>query len=386
MPSRAAPMVTFVLLAAFSGAVAGAEPEFRPLFNGKDLSGWDGEAGLWRVKGGVIEGGHPDAGPINGSSWLILRDGEKDAILRDFHFRCEFRMGNFNSGVQYRSTRSHPKGFRVVGYQADLLNGFGTGQLYHEGHQGTGAGVGESVINEKGGKGIRAGQVADGKWLMNNKYYEKGEWTRVDVVCRGNHFSHFVNGYPVVEVIDRDDSTPDRRRRNDDGVIALQLHGGNGTEMRISFRELHLKTYTDRFGDAVRVFNGADLDGWKAPAGEKAWAVKPEEKDKAGRVRLVCDGSGKQPLVLAAEHGPAFLFRCQVKTDAWKPGEKAPFRGVDGWNLLEVTVRDGKAAVEYNGEPRKDVPAPVAGGKLALPGDAAAEYRNLVLIPILPAK
>ena len=32
---------------------------------------------------------HPDAGDINGSSWLILRDGEKDAILRDFHFRCE---------------------------------------------------------------------------------------------------------------------------------------------------------------------------------------------------------------------------------------------------------------------------------------------------------
>lgn len=90
--------------------------------------------------------------------------------------------------------------------------------------------------------------------------------------------------------------------------------------------------------------------------------------------------------MLAVDHGPAFLFRCQVKTDAWKPGEKAPFRGVDGWNLLEVTVRDGKAAVEYNGEPRKDVPAPVAGGKLALPGDASAEYRNFVLIPILPAK
>ena len=88
-----------------------AEPEFRSLFNGKDLTGWDGDAALWRIKDGVIEGGHPDAGPIKGSSWLILRDGEKDAILRDFHFRCDFKMGNFNSGVQYRSTRSHPKGF-----------------------------------------------------------------------------------------------------------------------------------------------------------------------------------------------------------------------------------------------------------------------------------
>jgi hypothetical protein len=49
-------------------------------------------------------------------------------------------------------------------------------------------------------------------------------------------------------------------------------------------------------------------------------------------------------------------------------------------------VRDGQASVEYNGEPRGDVPAPVVGGKVALPGAMAAEYRNLVLIPIAPAK
>jgi hypothetical protein len=242
-----------LLLACGVAPTFAAEPEFRPLFNGKDLAGWDGDAALWRIKDGVIKGGHSDAGPINGSSWLILRDGEKDAILRDFHLRCEFKMGNFNSGVQYRSTRSHPKGFRVVGYHADLLNGYGTGQLNHEGHQGAGVGVGESVINEKGGKGIHVGQVANGKWIMSKNYYEKGEWTRIDVFCRGNHFSHFVNGYPVVEVIDRDESTPDRRRRNDDGIIALQLHGGTGTEMCISFRNLFLKTYSDRFSDAVRL-------------------------------------------------------------------------------------------------------------------------------------
>lgn len=378
-------MRTLCFLVLLAAPCAADEPEFRPLFNGKDLSGWDAEPGLWRVKDGVIEGGHPDGGPIAGSTWLILRDGNADAVVRDFHFRCEFRMGEFNSGVQYRSTRLHPKTFNVGGYQADFLNGLGTGGLYHQSHSGPNVGVGESVVSEKG-KGVAVGQVADTKWLYPRKYYEKGEWTRCDVVCRGNHLTHFINGYPVVEYIDRDEATPDRKRRNDDGVIALQLHGGKGTDMRVSFRELHLKTYTDRFGDAVRVFNGADLDGWKAPTGEKAWAAKPAEKDKTGRVRLVCDGSGKQPLVLAAEHGPAFLFRCQVRTDVWKPGEKAPFRGVDGWNLLEVTVRGGKAAVEYNGEPRKDVPAPLAGGKLALPGDAAAEYRNLVLIPILPAK
>jgi hypothetical protein len=369
---------------------AADEPTFRPLFNGKDLTGWAGDTDLWRVKDGVIEGGQPDGSSIAQSTWLILREEDKDAVVRDFHFRCEFRMGEFNSGVQYRSTRLHPKTFGVGGYQADFLNGLGTGQLYHQTHQGANVGVGESVINENGGKGIPVGQFPDRNWLFKNKYYEKGEWTRIDVVCRGNHLSHFINGYPVVEYIDRDDSTADRKRRNDDGIIALQLHSGNGTDMRVSFRNLFLKTYSDRFGDAVRAFNDTDLAGWTVPKGETAWAVKPAAREPNGRLRgfgrLVCDGTGKQPLVLAGAYGLEFLFRCQVKTGVWKPSEKAPFRPVDDWSLLEATVRAGKARVEYDGMPRADIPAPVAGGKLTLPADVAAEYRNLVFLPIDQAK
>ena len=86
--------------------------------------------------------------------------------------------------------------------------------------------------------------------------------------------------------------------------------------------------------------------------------------------------------MLLAEHGPSYLFRCQVKSDRCKSTEKAPFRPVDGWSLLEATVLGGKANVELNGEPRSDIPTPIAAGKIALPGDVAAEYRNLVIIPI----
>lgn len=377
-----------VLPSAATPAVEGAG--FQPMFNGKDLSGWDGEAGLWRVKDGTIEGGQPDGGPIPHSSWLVWQERDKDAIAGDLHFRCEFRMGDYNSGVQYRSTRLRPRAFDVGGYQADFLGGFGTGSLYHQTHQGPNVGLGESVINEAG-KGVVQGEVADRRWLGQKKYYVKDQWSRCDVVCRGNHVAHFINGYPVVEYIDRDKKTADRKRRNDDGVIALQLHGGKGTGLRVRFRELHLKRYADRFGDAVRVYNDSSLGGWKVlPGGKDCWKATPVLRDKGGRARgfgkLSCSGSGKRPLVLTTAHGPSFIFRCQVKTAAWKASEKAPFRGVDGWDLLEVTARDGKAAVELNGEPRKDVPAPVAGGKVALPGEVAAEYRNLVLIPILPAR
>lgn len=66
--------------------------------------------------------------------------------------------------------------------------------------------------------------------------------------------THFVNGYPVVEYIDRDEANTDRKRCNDNGVIALRLHGGKGTDLRVRFRELYLKAYADQFGDAVRLY------------------------------------------------------------------------------------------------------------------------------------
>ena len=45
------------MLAAFVSFAAGAMAEdFKPIFNGKDLSGWDGDPRLWSVKDGVIRG------------------------------------------------------------------------------------------------------------------------------------------------------------------------------------------------------------------------------------------------------------------------------------------------------------------------------------------
>ena len=46
----------------------------------------------------------------------------------------------------------------------------------------------------------------------------------------------------------------------------------------------------------------------------------------------------------------------------------------------------GKSTVVYNGEPREDLPPFFADGKLALPGNVAAKYRNVVAIPIVLAE
>ena len=39
--------------------------EFEPLFNGKDLSGWSGKAGLWSVEEGAIVGQTTKEHPVD---------------------------------------------------------------------------------------------------------------------------------------------------------------------------------------------------------------------------------------------------------------------------------------------------------------------------------
>ena len=45
------------------------------IFNGKDLTGWDGDPTLWSVKDGVIHGETTEANPAKGNTFLIWKDG-----------------------------------------------------------------------------------------------------------------------------------------------------------------------------------------------------------------------------------------------------------------------------------------------------------------------
>src|SRR5437870_1774230 len=55
-----------------------APPEgagMKALFNGKDLTGWDGDPRLWSVKDGVIHGETTEANPAKGNTFIIWKDG-----------------------------------------------------------------------------------------------------------------------------------------------------------------------------------------------------------------------------------------------------------------------------------------------------------------------
>ena len=92
-------------------------------FNGKNLTGWDGDPRLWSVKDGVIHGATTPETPAQGNTFLIWKGG----ATKDFDLRLSFRCtAANNSGIQYRSqhiTTGRVRNKWVVrGYQHEIRN------------------------------------------------------------------------------------------------------------------------------------------------------------------------------------------------------------------------------------------------------------------------
>jgi putative membrane-bound dehydrogenase-like protein len=169
------------------------------MFNGRDLAGWTGDSQLWSVENGEIVG--RTAG-IDHNTFLV-----SDLTVEDFRLSLEVKLVNDagNSGVQFRSEPMD--GFAELrGYQADIGPGW-WGKLYEEN--------GRALLWDKSGE----------------SHVKKGDWNRYEIEAVGTRIRTWINGQPCVDLDD-----PDGKRR---GIIALQLHSGDATEVR--FRNLQLQ-------------------------------------------------------------------------------------------------------------------------------------------------
>ena len=234
------------------------------LFNGKDLSGWDGNARMWSVREGAIRGETTRENPANGNTFLLWQGG----TVRDFELRLEFRIQSGHSGVQYRS--KDLGNWRVVGYQAEVVNLPGTpdtlpgnqdkgnsvGFLYDEGGRGEMAFIGDFVVVDGEGKRNVVGKVADRDALIKAGYYENQGWNDYTIIARGNHLVHSINGYQTMEIID---GGPRSAR---EGVLALQLHAGD--PMVVEYKDIRIR----HLDDAGRTFNDAGRTGWVIKPGK----------------------------------------------------------------------------------------------------------------------
>ena len=218
-----------------------APADAKPLFDGKTLTGWDGDPRLWSVKDSAIRGETDNADKkASSNTFLIL----KDQTFGDFDLRLSFRCNaSNNSGVQYRSEHLPPnKDNRWVmkGYQHEIRNEIKlpsvSGFLYDErGKRGRMCLVGEKATWEDGKKNVTG-------TLLDQAGYDKAmkidDWNEVVIIAKGNTIKHYLNGVQLIEFTDND---PKLALKS--GLMGLQLHAGK--PMLAEFKDIRIKELKD---------------------------------------------------------------------------------------------------------------------------------------------
>jgi hypothetical protein len=187
---------TFLLLTLISFS-AGAGTEEQVLFNGKDLTGWEGDTEkTWRVEDGAIAGGSLETTVPRNEFLCTTRS------FGDFELKVKFKLlgdrKSANAGVQFRTKRI-PKHHEVSGYQADVGQNY-WGALYDESRRNR----------------ILAGPDA----ALRDKIVKHDDWNEYVIRCEGPRIQLWLNGTQTVDYTEKDDKIERT------GIIGLQIHGG----------------------------------------------------------------------------------------------------------------------------------------------------------------
>lgn len=212
--------------------------QMQSLFNGKDLTGWDGDPRLWSVKDGVIHGETTAENAANGNTFLIWKDG----VLKDFELRLSFRCNaSNNSGIQYRSKHISDGNVKnkwvVRGYQHELRNEVDfpntSGFIYDEGgKRGRICLVGEKATWENGAKQTQSTSLIDQAGFK--KLFKLDDWNDVVIIGKGNNIRHYLNGQLILDFTDNDPAVALA-----EGILAVQLHAGK--PMWAEFKDIRIK-------------------------------------------------------------------------------------------------------------------------------------------------
>jgi hypothetical protein len=198
-------MVVVLVAGALTVSASAEEGEWRDLFDGKTLEGWEQHGGkaVYCVEDGAVVG---HSVPNTQNSFMCTKER-----FSDFELVFEVKVDNaLNSGVQIRSNIKEND--RVYGPQVEIESGPGeAGYIYGE---ATGRG-----------------------WLSQNRSrtdaFKNGEWNEYRVVAKGANIKTFVNGQPIADLTDEQASR--------EGLIGLQVHGVGGREEPLYVRWRNIK-------------------------------------------------------------------------------------------------------------------------------------------------
>ena len=416
-----------ITVSAWAQGPAEVEGGFESIFDGETLEGWDGDLRLWSVKDGAIRGETTEENPAQGNTFCVYRG----ATLKDFVLKIKFRIEGGNSGIQYRSKEMDT--WRITGYQAEVENNPGkVGFLYHEAGRGWLVDVGDIMeIDAEGNKNV-IGKVSDVEALKEAGYYASQDWNEYTIVAQGNYLRHYLNGYPTMSLIDGDRVTDpadpaDRNGSAREGVLALQIHAG--PPMVVEFKDIRIKHLESSYGNAIRLFNGENLDGW-APMSDVnadtfgvADGVITDSGKPAGYLHTTTDYTNYS-LHLQMRHVEAgnsgVLVRMTGADKVWPRSieaqgqsgsmgdiwniDKVPVKVAEDrtngrhtaklhdsneleigqWNEYEILLDGGDLEIQVNNLVQNTgTECEEIAGKICLQAEGSAkEFRNIVLVPI----
>lgn len=213
-------LLLLTLFALSLAAVRADEPKsppegFKPLFNGKNLDGWQatGKKDVW--------GADKETGVLfvagGGGGYLMT---EKE--YGDFELRFEYKMPkNANSGVALRSPLKGDPAY--VGMEIQLIDDINWKGLQTWQHTG-------SIYNV-----VAASQLP---------FKGPDVWNEMRIVCKGRHVTIAVNGKTVVDA-DLDEFKKDEHKellKKHPGLLRDKGHlGFQSYNVRVEFRNIWLK-------------------------------------------------------------------------------------------------------------------------------------------------
>ncbi len=247
--------ILFLLANTFS---VNTNAQWKTLFNGKDLTGWNQKNGAAKF---TVENNEIIGTTVANTTNSFLCTNED---YSDFIFEVELKVENaMNSGIQFRSlSKPDYENNRVHGYQmeVDPTDRAWSGGIYDEARR---------------------------EWLYipninpeGKKAFKKADWNKYRIEAIGSTMRTWINGIPVANL--EDDLTAK-------GFIALQVHAIYGemkVGMKIHWKNIRIQTANlkpspidnipvinllnnnlslqEKAQGVKLLFNGNDFTGWRA--------------------------------------------------------------------------------------------------------------------------
>ena len=212
----------FVVLAAGVALARQGEPQPLPkmgamtsLFDGKTLTGWEGNRAIWRLEGGTLTGGSLTE-TVKVNEFLATTREFSDFIVR-FEIKLTGQEGFINSGFQIRSQRV-PNSSEMIGYQCDFGDPTWWGAIYDESRR-------NRVLSPSDMKAL-------GPVIRRN------DWNDYVIRAEGTRITTWINGRMGTDYRESDASIPLS------GKLGIQVHGGGKALVQV--RNIAIQELTGR--------------------------------------------------------------------------------------------------------------------------------------------